>query len=454
MNFLPYRFQLAAVRQLHAWDLRGLLALDMGLGKTGATLLCALRHPEARPVVVVCPAHVKWGWQDQAWKHFGWRTMVLETTKPPSTTAAQTGHNLFIINYEILHAWLDWLKEFNPRLVVIDECQKTRNPSTRNSKATRALCRGVPHVIALSGTPLVNRPIELWPTLNILRPDLFPSRWSFGHQFCGARRSPWGWTFNGATRTKELHGLLESTCMFRRRTEDVLAELPQKRQIVIPVEISNRPDYREADRDFLAWLRKHNITKLNAAQRAERLVQMTHLKRLTGEGKIQAVRDWVEDFLEGSDGKLVLFATHRQVVKEYHNRWKGQAVLVDGSTTGRKRQEAVERFQTSKSCRLLVGNLQAAGVGLNLQVAQDVCFAEYGWSPADQLQAEKRVHRIGSDRPVRAWHLVAKDTIEEHILKLNQDKQDVVGRVLDGEGGEQLNIYDQLCAMILERGNR
>lgn len=449
MNFKPYRYQLEDVRAVHRMGGRALVAWEMGLGKTGMSLMYLNRHPGQRPAVVVCPASLKLNWAREAERFFGMRTTVLGGTRPGLGLA--TPAPVVVVNYDVLaptrhgEGWLGWLKELKPQVVVIDECHYLGDPRTKRTKAVRELCRGVPHVLALSGTPLVNRPAELFPTLNILRPDLFPSFFPFAIRYAGARKSPWGWEFKGATNVGELNRVLTRHLMVRRRKEDVLKDLPAKRRSVIPVELSDRKEYDLAHEEFLTWIAMRKPDRMTAALLAERLVRLGYLKRLAGQLKLPAVLAWVDDFLSGSGEKLVLFAIHKPVIAEVRRRYEKVCVVVDGGTPNARRQEAVDAFQRSDKVRLFVGNVRAAGVGLTLTAASTMAFAEMGWTPGEHTQAEDRIHRIGQTGSALCHYFVAADTIETDLVEIIQSKQRVISSVLDGdERAAELNVLDLL----------
>ena len=449
----PYPFQVKAANQAKKWSGRCLLALEMGLGKSLTSLLWAYEHPEARPIIIVCPASLKWNWERECKVHFGMRAEILEGINPKRYTFSFTRRNIVIVNYDILYAWLDFLKALKPQLIILDECHYIANLSARRTKTVRKLCSGVPHVLALSGTPLTNRPLELWPTLNILRPELFPSLRQFCFRYCAPRRVPWGtgWDFSGASHLDELHAILTSKAMVRMRKADVLKDLPPKRIITVPVEISNRKEYDKAHKDFIQWLAEKDMAKARRAMAAERLVRMHGLKRLVGQLKRPAVEEWVDNFLMDSDGKLALFGTHVEITEGFHKRYQKQSVLVNGRVVGKDRQKAVDQFQRHDKTRLFVGNIKAAGVGLNLTAASTMAFAEFGWTPGEHTQAMDRLHRIGQTLGVDAFWLVAQGTIEEHLVKIVQDKATVLGKTLDGKGnGDSLNVYDQLEQQLLK----
>lgn len=444
MTTPPYPFQLRGVRQLHRMGGRCLLADEQGLGKTLSSLLYAVRHPELRPIIVVCPASVKFVWEREAAFHFGIRAEVLQGTR------GQEGNilipaTLVVINYDIIWPWMEYLRGLKPKLVILDECQAISSRYTKRTKGVHELCKGVPQVLALSGTPLTNRPAELFPTLNLLRPDLFPSFFPFGIRYCGGRRAPWGFEFKGATNLEELHKIMSKNLMVRRKKEDVLKELPGKTRGVIPLEVTNYKEYQHALNDFLGWLLEHQPERVARAERAQRLVKIGYLLRLAGWLKLPNVIKWVDAFLKESDRKLVLFAVHKSVIQQLRKEYQGLSVVVDGSTSLKDRKLAVDQFQHQKQARIFIGNIKAAGKGLTLTAASDVAFAELDWTPGAHLQAEDRIHRIGTVNPSFIHYLIAKDTIEAYLVELIQKKQGVLSVTLDGGGtNTDLDIFDRL----------
>ena len=441
----PLPFQVECEHEIDWFDGRALCALDQGLGKTFTSLLHLSRHPEKLPAIVVCPAIVKYTWEHEALRAFGWRSAVLEGTHPGEVGHVSTKPQLVVINYDILRYWVKWLRHHvKPRTIIIDECQFCASSSAKRTKATRDLCEGVPNVLALSGTPLINRPIELFPILNILRPDIFNSRWSFAQEYCDPRWTPWGWKYTGSSNTQQLNQVLLGTCMIRRRKVDVLQDLPDKLRSVVPVPLSNRREYRQADQDFLNWLRKIDPTKAVRAARAESVSKVGYLLRLCAELKLPAVVEWIKEFLSESDEKLVVFAKHRAMLAGMRLGVGMDSLLIDGSVTGRHRKSIVDRFQTDKRVRLLFGNA-ALGVGATLTAANNVAMTELDWTPGAMLQKEDRCHRIGTTKTVWIHYLVAHGTIEEKLCYILQQKQEILSSILDGgKMDEDLGVFDQL----------
>jgi hypothetical protein len=330
--------------------------------------------------------------------------------------------------------------------VLVHNCQTLGNRRSQRTRAALKLGRSCKHVIALSGTPLVNRPAELWPTLHMIRPDLYPSFWTFCQRFCKPRRTPWGWDFSGASNLDILHSTLTRQMMVRRLKKDVLKDLPEKMRCVVPVEISDRKEYELARDDFVGWLKSRQADRVQSALRAQQMTQIGYLLRLCARLKLRAVVDWCNEFLSGSDEKLVVFAVHRKMIEALDRRLEGgKHVVIDGQVGGRFRKAAVDQFQRDPSTRVLIGNVKAAGVGLTLTAASNVAFAELYWTPGAMTQAEDRCHRIGTTSTVWAHYLVAHGTIEERLCKAIQDKQSTIRTVLDGGVEEDdLSILDML----------
>lgn len=450
---MPY--QRAGVRQVEAWEGRALLADDMGLGKTLQALWYLRRNrATALPAVVTCPAAVKYHWEREALK-LGLHARVLEGRTVPKTSGAWAVPDLYIINPQILPHWVGYLQQQGLQGAVMDECQMYQSTGTKSTKAMMRLAKGLDTRLALSGTPLLNRPKELWPTLHMLRPDLWPSFNRFAWDHCDPVKKRWGWTYDGASNLDGLHHQLRSEVMIRRMKSDVLHELPAKvrRVIALPTTSKDLADYREARDNFIHWLRdKRGNAAAKRASRAVAITRLGTLLRLAARVKARGVVDWVGYWLEQNPGqKIVVFANHTKMLDVLQRRIPTPCVRVDGKVTGRHRQQVIDQFIKEPEIRCLVANTKAAGTGVDgLQhVCNTVAFAELSWHPARHFQAEDRVYRIGTTGTAWAYYLVQSGTIEQDMCDLLQTKQTQNSQVLDGgKATGDMNILDQLLDLI------
>ena len=419
---------------------RALIGDEMGLGKTVQALAYIASTPK-RPAIIVVPASLKINWKREAekWVH-NCNVQVLNG----SPNGFPIIGDIIVINYDILEKWVDRLKEVKPQIIVTDECHYYKNKSAKRTKAVKALAKGVPHFIALSGTPLVNRPIELFNAINIIKPELFPNYYKYAQRYCGAKYNGFGWDYSGASNTEELHRILKDEIMIRRLKSEVLTELPGKLRSFVPIELDNRKEYQKAEADLIEWIRfnRGNQAALKASQ-AEVLVRIETLKQLAVTGKLDEAIGWITDFIESGD-KLVMFANHKFVIDRLMQVFGERAVKIDGSVSQENRQLAVDQFQNNPAVQLFVGNIKAAGVGLTLTAASNVAFLELPWTPGELQQAEDRCHRIGQKDTVNIYYLLAESSIEETIAQLIDKKMRVLDAVLDGKETSDDNLLTEL----------
>jgi SWI/SNF-related matrix-associated actin-dependent regulator 1 of chromatin subfamily A len=420
-----YPFQHKGVEFLESRKGRALLADEMGLGKTVQSIAYLQLHKELRPAVIVVPASIKIKWKRDLhnWMLPKEKVKVLSGRKGLSK---KLKCSVAIVNYDILSGWKRELKKFRPKVIIIDECHYISNPKAKRTAALRGIARKAAHVIALSGTPIVNRPMEFFNVIHMIEPRLFPSHWKFIQKYCDATWTGYKWDCSGAINTQELHHILKDSIMLRRLKKDVLTQLPRKTRTVIPVTIDNREEYEEEEERFANWVNDNPREKSAIA-----LAKTERLKQVAVAGKMNTCLNWIADFLD-SGQKLIVFSTHRSVSIQVHDTFK-QSVMVIGAVGKTQRQEAIDSFQKDDNVRLFVGSVKAAGVGIDLTAASNVCFLEMGWTPADHDQAEDRAHRIGQTNAVNIWYLVANGTIENKILTLLDKKRSVLDQILDGK---------------------
>jgi len=448
-----YDFQRVGVQQIDTWGGRALLADEMGLGKTAQALAYInARRGECLPALVVCPATLKLNWRKECAM---WAAGLSVRVIDGRTADTIPTEDVVIINYDVLSSWKEKLAVRGFKMMVADECHFLKklyirkNHNVQRTEAFVGLSKSIPRVLVLSGTPIINRPVEFFPTLNAIRPDMFPSFWSFAKKYCAAERTRWGWQFNGAENIEDLHKLLIDNVMIRRLKKDVLTDLPEKRRQVLPLELdtTTMAAYRRAENNIIAYIRDIAGNKAaEKASRAEALVEFEKCKQLAVEAKLPAAIEWIRDQLE-TNGKLVVMATHTAVIDRLMAELaQFNPVKVDGGVSGAARDAAVTRFQTDDSCRLFVGNIKAAGVGLTLTAASTIVFLEFAWTPGDHDQAEDRIHRIGQKDAALAIYMAAVGTIDETIMRLLDAKREVLTATLDGVEVDANSILIYLLA--------
>ena len=437
-----YGYQEKGVSFIEVKNGRALIADEMGLGKTVQAIAWLQMHPEIERILIIVPASLKLNWKREI---EAWMTNpdveVVGGTKPYAPSS-----NIVIINYDILSAWLGTLIAWKPAAIVADEVQYVKSNKAQRTKAIKKLAKVTNHFIALSGTPIVNRPIEFFNAIQMIDPKLFPNYWQFTDRYCGRKHTGFGWNVNGASNTKELHETLKATIMIRRMKSEVLKELPDKTYSFFPLEMTTDgyKEYKSAETNLLSWIKENKGRE--SAERASNAVVLAEievLKQLAVRAKMDHAIDWIEDFLDTGE-KLVVFATHKFVIEQIMLHFGRKAVKIDGSVSGVHRQLAVDKFQNDAETRLFVGNIQAAGVGITLTAGSNVAFLELPWTPGALVQAEDRCHRIGQKNSVNIYYLLAENTIEERIAKLLDEKKEVLSRVLDGEEPDEGSLLMEL----------
>ena len=464
-----YPYQKEGVRVLRDRDGTALLADEVGLGKTLQSLYYCWRYlprDEGGPIVVVVPAHLKTVWKRQAQQHLELRAEVLFHERVPADRLPPLDPDgVLVINYDILtpddwkagtpppeRAWVRWLADLKPRLLICDEAHVLSNPDSQRTRAVRWLARRVPRRLVLTGTPMANKPGDLWSLLNILWPDRFPSRFEFGSEYANPKKVHGRWTYPGAKNLDRLHRVLTEECgMVRRRKQDVLKDLPAISYDVVPIDCDLR-EYRKAEEDLARWLAETSALASERARENAALTKLTALVQLAAKAKLDQVVRWVRDFLAEGEGKLLLGAIHYRVTGPLMSALGKRGVLVDGTMSAKKKDAAFDRFNQDPDCRVLVGNVHAAGTGWSCTSTSDGALCEIPWRPSDVEQFAGRIHGVGrglAGRPAQMRLLVATGTIEEKQCELIQRKMGWANMAVDGvAGAEGMDLKDQLLAYV------
>jgi SWI/SNF-related matrix-associated actin-dependent regulator 1 of chromatin subfamily A len=423
-----------------------LIADEMGLGKSIQAIGLINAVSSIHKVIIVCPASMRLVWKRELEK---WLTrsmsigVIRVDTAQPELLFDQ--HNILIINYDRLHRFTKVLQSIWYDLAILDECHFVKSPLAKRTKAAIGINAG--RRLALSGTPIMNRPVEILPVLSWLAPEQWPlNTWhEFALRYCGAFWNGFGWDTSGASNLAELSKRLRSTVMIRRTKAEVLPELPPKLRTVI--EFSPTTELRalvERELDAFKKVVGHqnedqfgtSAQKLKVNHDAIDWDNLSKTRHQTALAKVPLVTEFVTETLEGGGGKIVIFAHHRDVVANLQNALaKYHPVILVGGMNPQDKQNNIDIFGLDSSCRVFIGNIQAAGVGITLAPASSHCvFAELSWVPAEMSQCEDRLNRIGQRECVLVQHLVLEGSLDAMMAKVLLKKQGILDRVLEPVG--------------------
>ena len=460
LEYLPY--QRAGIAYALGKD-AVLIGDEMGLGKTIQALGVINSTPKAKNILIIVPASLRLNWQREAEKWLVNKDLTIGIAKGsnyPNT-------DIVIINYDILTKHSVALRERNWDVLIADEAHYLKNPKAQRTKQVFGDWRyktkewktnplKAKRRILLTGTPIVNRPIELWGLANYLAPAEFNNFMSYANRYANAQHNGWGWDFTGAANLDELQEKLRTRFLVRRLKADVLTDLPAKRRQIIELPSNGASKAIEAEQkswtsheEQLAMLRtaveqakvSDDPTIYDEAVAALRegttiaFADMARTRHETALAKVSYVSDHIADAIDNG-GKVIVFAHHLDVIASLKDDISDRGIGVvslTGSDSMEDRQDAVDAFQNDDEIKVFIGNIRAAGVGITLTASSHVIFAELDWVPASLSQAEDRAHRIGQTDSVLVQHLVLEGSLDQLIAKQLIAKQAIIDRALDDE---------------------
>lgn len=429
-----YPFQKAGIDFINKHD-SVLLADEMGIGKTIQAIGHINCNQDYEKILIICPASLKLMWRSELKR---WLVKIY-TVGVAFGNRQLPNTDIVIINYDIIKKKREDIRKITWDVVILDECHAIKNLKSQRTREIIGHGNLKPleakKKILLTGTPILNRPIELYSIIKYLDKDNWPDYFKYALRYCGAYKDKWGWVFNGATNLDELQQRLRTSIMIRRTKKGVLSELPDKiRQII---EVGDNKKFKSSKREKeiisnINNLYKEGVKNLKLSQ-VINFEEIAEIRHQTALDKVPYVIEHLKDVLD-TGSKVVCFAHHRDVIETIRKAFEDVSVVITGSTKIKDRQDAVERFQNGESVKLFIGNIQAAGTGLTLTASSHVIFAELDWVPGNMSQAEDRCHRIGQENSVLIQHLVINGSIDAMIAKALVRKQEIVDKALDGSG--------------------
>lgn len=444
LDYMP--FQKAGIQ--YALSHTGtLIADEMGLGKTIQAIGVINADPSIDSVIVICPKSLKLNWQRELER---WLTRPL-TIGVANGSWSET--QIVILNYESLGKHIEKINAQAWGLCIVDEAHYIKNKKAQRSKFVKSI-KAVRH-LRLTGTPIVNRPVELQNIVDDLNPAF--AGFGFLKRYCNAHQNGFGWDFSVASNLDELQRRLRETCMVRRLKADVLTELPRKIRQIVELEpdsaaarkaVQAEDRFESSNDEQVAELRasvelakadskeayEAAVGRLSAAQRVA-FEEISRLRHETAVAKLPQVLQHITEALEDDDAKKIIVAAHHHDVIDslyesaQANGWN--PVRLTGRNSETERIAAVDAFQNDSSVRVFIGSIQAAGVGITLTASSHVIFAELDWVPGNISQFEDRAHRIGQTDTVLVQHIVLNGSLDARMAHLLVEKQRVIDSALD-----------------------
>ena len=435
------------------------LADDMGLGKTVQALALILSKAAAGPILVVAPTSVCGNWQLECQRFapslnpifFGGseRQQLFNQLKP---------FDILISSYTMLQQEQELFASKEWEIIVLDEAQAIKNMNTKRSRSAMSL-KGKFRLIT-TGTPMENHLGELWNLFNFINPGLLGTLDQFNHRFAIPIEQE-----NDEEARQHLRSILKPYIL-RRKKSQVLKELPLRTEILLPVEMSSE------ERNFYEAVRRQAITRLEeVSEQTETgkhssiqvLAELTRLRLaacnprlVVPESEIESAKlkhfgRIIDDLLAGGHKALVFsqFVKHLTLIRNYLDEKEIAYNYLDGSTPKNKRQTEITAFQNGQTDLFLI-SLKAGGLGLNLTAADYVLHLDPWWNPAIEDQASDRAHRIGQTRPVTVYRLISKQTIEEKIVRLHQEKRNLADQILSASDQSARFSTTELLQLIKE----
>lgn len=419
---------------------RSYLAHAPGAGKTCQSIIASCFVQAKGPTLFIVPPTLTINWQREVFKF----TKLLRYWPSVSVVPLSTGKNKmdwgadFIICPDSMLT-KDWvytaLSKLKPKFIAVDEASRFKEPLSQRSKAFYGgkhkntsypgLFQDTRHVVFLDGSPMPNRPMELWAPVFSLNPRAIDclGMYEYGFRFCGARQNHFGeWEFKGSTNEAELKQKLQRDFM-HVVGEDQLKHPERLRSIVFM-----NQDVRSAE--MKSWEKKH-LSTINIKDEVSSQGEAAHHRKQIGLKKVKWVSQYVRDRLNDKGESVLLFAWHREVCEALKENLKEfKPVIVYGGISNDTREKAFRAFQDG-SVKIIIGNIQALGRGHNLQKADRVIFAEYSWTSELNRQCEKRASRRGNNKSyVRCEYIVVPDSMDEIVLQSVFKKEKMVKQIV------------------------
>lgn len=407
LHFL-YDYQKAAVEYFKKNNLKFVLyALPPGLGKTIVTIGILITTP-FKKCVIICPVSLMINWQREIETHTKYTSQIIKSGKDKINDV-----DIIICSFALVSP-----DKMDCDILIIDESHYLKNRNTQRTKKVFKI--NTTYTIALTGTPIVNRPMDVFPILNKYSPETIGNMnyFKFGIKFCGGYKSRWGWDFSRATNLEELGLRLRKSCMYRITKKEALPQLPDRN-----VQIISLGNGSYTPKDFILKSVKNVEIDIPFEEIMKDRIETSKLKYFD-------VTQFIVDQLE-YENKIVVFAHFKETIEYLTTALFDYGIVtLTGDQNLKQRQESIDLFQNNDKVRIFIGSLMASGVGITLTAANVAVFVESDWVPGNNEQALDRLHRIGQKNNVTGYFLAIKDSIEEYMLKTHMIKSRNIKKIM------------------------
>jgi SWI/SNF-related matrix-associated actin-dependent regulator of chromatin subfamily A-like protein 1 len=443
LNYLP--FQVAGIDYALAHP-KCLIADEMGLGKTIQSI-GVINATGAKKILIVCPASLKINWTRELKK---W--LVTPLTIAIEESSNWQDADICIANYNILSKHLEIINQSKWDILIGDESHYVKNPKSQRTEAFFSIKAN--RTLLLTGTPVLNRPIELYPMLKDFGAYFARSYYSYAKRYCGGCSDRYGMDVSGSSNTEELGTKLRETCMVRRVKSQVLTELPDKMKQIIPLPKNG------AEADIAREMEAYNAYHQKTADAKKKLTEMkkegkdkdeeylemvkqmkahiasfgeiAKLRHATALKKVDVASDLIAEAVDSS-GSIIVFAHHKDVLEGVAKKLTDAGIhsaIFTGETPIEERQKIVDDFQAGK-IQVFLGSIMACGTGITLTKSSHVVFLEMEWTPSVMEQAEDRAHRIGQKESVLVQYMVYDDSIDGMLAQKIVAKEEVIDSIME-----------------------
>ena len=442
----PMEHQKEAIQKL-VGNKKFILADDMGLAKTGSSIIAALES-NAKKILIICPASLKINWQREI-NIYSNRDVYIAEGKKYSDE-----HDFVIINYDILKNFHDVKKREESTilkskfdLVIMDESHMISNPQAARTKIVNDIAASIERVWLLTGTPMTSRPMNYYNLLSLVESPVAANWMAYARRYCNGFQFNVGsrkvWNVTGASNLDELRDRTQ-THILRRLKDDVL-DLPEK--IITPVYLRLKSDnYEELMGEYFDWYDKSGDESNSLTIQFSKIMKV---RKVIAQEKVKTTIELAENILEQGK-KVIIFTNFTDTLHEIYNHFEKQAVYLDGSCSKHHRQKSVDDFQENDKIKVFVGNLKAAGVGITLTSAEAVIMNDLSFVPAEHAQAEDRSHRIGQKNSTSVYYPLFENTIEGLIYDILNRKKKIISTVMGDDIMDDASSIEEMLNIIFK----